>query len=98
MKKTIASLAILASGSLVLAMPRPPDPNAPKPVLKTICLRVAQTAADGSQSLATCDSAHNNQRSNSQLLANGCAEGQASIRTYSEIAISACMPPGMVQL
>lgn len=98
MKKTITALAILASGSMALAIARPIDPNAPRPKLRTICLKVVQTADDGSQSLSTCDSSPNNTRAQVQLQENGCAEGQASMKTYNKIVINACMPPGMVQL
>ena len=97
MKKTIATIAILAAGSVALSMPRPPDPNAPRPVLKTICLKT-YTRDDGSASLANCDSSSNNKRARAELKENGCAEGQSSITTYNNLAIASCMPPGMVQL
>ncbi|MEQ1722484.1 MAG: hypothetical protein ABL930_04865 [Pseudobdellovibrio sp.] len=97
MKKTIAAIALMTSANLAVAMPRPPDPNAPKPVLKTICLKT-YTDNDGSVTLASCDSARNNKVQKKELLANGCAEGQSAIRTYNNIAIGACMPPGVVQL
>lgn len=98
MKKTITALAILASGSMAFAIARPIDPGGPQPKLRTICLKVAQTANDGSQTLSTCDSAPNNTRAQVELLENGCAEGQMSIKTYNRIAMNACMPPGMIQL
>lgn len=102
MKKTIAAIAIIASGtmasSVASAIARPTDPNSPQPKINTVCLRIAGTAADGSVSLSTCDSSANNKRAQARLQDNGCAEGQASIRTYNKVAIAACMPPGMVQL
>lgn len=98
MKKTITALAILASGSMAFAIARPIDPNAPQPKLRNICLKVAQITNDGSLNLSTCDSTPNNTRAQVQLLENGCAEGQASLKTYNKVAINACMPPGMVQL
>lgn len=98
MKKTITALAIIASGSMALAISRPHNPNAPAPKLRTICLKVVQTANDASQVLSSCDSTPNNKMAQVELLENGCAEGQASLKTYNKIAITACMPPGMVQL
>ncbi len=97
MKKTIATLAILASSTVAFSMPQMPDPNAPKPKLRTICLN-SYTARDGSIDLSSCDSSANNRNDGEKLNDNGCADGQASIRTYSKIAISSCMPTGMVQL
>ena len=95
MKKTVAVIAILASTAASQAMPLPPDPNAPKP--KTICLNAYQQQ-DGSVSLGSCDASKNNVILKKQIAQNGCAEGQASITTRNKIAISACMPPGVVQL
>ena len=83
---------------MAFAIARPIDPNAPRPKLRTICLKVAQTANDESQTLSTCDSTPNNNRAQIRLQENGCAEGQASLKTYNNIAINACMPPGMIQL
>lgn len=101
MKKTIAALAIIASGSLTAqvasAIARPTDPSAPRPKISTACLGINQNA-DESVSLSSCDSASNNKRSGVELKQNGCAEGQAAIRTLNKLAISSCMPPGMVQL
>lgn len=97
MKKTIATLAIMTTATIAAAMPRPTDPNAPKPVLKTICL-AQYTNQDGSVSLSNCNSARNNTIKKLEIKENGCAEGQASIRTYENLAIRACLPPGVVQL
>jgi hypothetical protein len=76
-------------------MPMPPDKNAPKP--KTVCLNAYQQQ-DGSISLGSCDAARNNVTLKKEILQNGCAEGQAAITTRNKIAISACLPPGVVQL
>lgn len=95
MKKTVAAIAILASTVASNAMPLPTDPNAPKP--KTVCLNMYQNQ-DGSVSLGSCDAARNNVVLKKQLAQNGCAEGQAAITTRNKIAISACLPPGVVQL
>jgi hypothetical protein len=97
MKKTIAAIALMSSANLAVAMPPRVDPNAPKPVLKTICLKT-YTGNDNSVTLDNCDSSTNNKNEKIKLLDNGCAEDQAAIRTFNEIAIVACMPPGVVQL
>lgn len=98
MKKTIATIAIIASGSVSMAIARPPNPNAPKPVLKTVCLKISNTASDRSQTVGFCDQTNNNKRAQADLLENGCAEGQVAIKTYNQVAISSCMAPGIVQL
>ena len=95
MKKTVAAIAILASAAASQAMPPMPDPNAPKP--KTVCLKMYQNQ-DGSTSLGSCDASRNNIISKARLGQNGCAAEQAAITTRNKIAISACLPPGVVQL
>lgn len=102
MKKTIAAIALVASGtitaSVATALVRPPPPGTPVPKVQTVCLAMSGTANDGSVTLSSCDSANNNLRAKVQLLENGCAEGQAALRTRNKTAVSSCMPPGMVQL
>jgi hypothetical protein len=95
MKKTIASLVILAATSSAHALVpmdlasssssrRTPPP--PKP--RTICLETYQQN-DGSLSAADCDSTQDNIDFGRALKENGCAEGQVSIVTY-DIKVSAC--------
>ena len=101
MKKTIAALAILTVGSMSSALVRPPPPGGklpPKPVLTTVCLKISAVASDRSQTLGFCDQSNNNKRAQADLLENGCAEGQAAIKTYNKVAIGSCMAPGIVQL
>jgi hypothetical protein len=102
MKKTIASLAMLASAvsaTTALAMPQPKDPSAPEPVVKTICMSTYSYNADKSIDLGGCDESPNNVAEKRKIMDNGCAEGQvALISIDDEIKIEACMPPGMAQL
>ena len=94
MKKTIASLAILASAQAALSMPVPRDPNAPQPKINHVCLKTYGTK-DGSK-IATCDASYIND--GKTLLANGCAKDQIELTIVGDSPIMACMPPGMAQL
>ncbi len=92
MKKTIATVALLAASSTTFAMWGGP---VPKPT--TICLDLG-TAADGSKFLGNCDESANNIELKLEIKENGCAASQAAIVTYSKLNIGKCMPPGAVQL
>jgi hypothetical protein len=104
MKKTIATVAILASTSLVqaLAMPEPSRGGAKKagtvePSPHIICIRTS-LAGDKSQMLGSCDETENNIKAKAKLQVNGCAAGQGAISTFANLNIPKCMPAGVVQL
>lgn len=95
MKKTIATIALTASSSAFALMPQPAE-------IKTICLNLYENA-DGATYAGSCDEAANNVIRGDKILANGCAEGQASLTAvkYSQdfdINIRACLPPNVAQL
>lgn len=93
MKKTIASLAILASTQSAVAMIGPHDPNAPQPEINKVCLKT-YSLGDGSK-VGSCDATSINK---GRLLANGCKVGQVAITIVGANPISACLPPGFAQL
>jgi hypothetical protein len=89
MKKTIASVALLASSS-TFALIGP----GPRPEPKTVCLNVYEES-NGVMYAGDCDQTRANQVYKRTILQNGCADGQAAIRSY-DIKIKAC--PTYVQL
>ena len=96
MKKTIASVAMLVSSQAALAMPLPPDPSKPKPVIVTSCIQVYE-GEDGSK-YGGCDQSRNNQIQGLKVGQNGCTSDQVSLQFQDKSPIAACMPPGVVQL
>ena len=92
MKKTIAAAALLVSSASALAIAPPPNGIRPvQPPKRTICLQVVGHMRDGSKSVGTCDMIEENQRFDSQLMANGCARGQVAMRTTNfELDIPMC--------
>jgi hypothetical protein len=97
MKKTIASLAILASTSSAMALIGP-DFGGPRPELKSYCLKTYKES-DYSKSI-DCDATQLNQRAveeGAQVKKNGCLKGQVALVTSVELPISKCMPPGVVE-
>lgn len=95
MKKTIASIAILAASTSAQALISPGQGHRQ---LKTYCLEEGYTQEDGSQSIGNCDASRNNIAEELELKENGCAEGQVSLKTFQDLKIFSCMPPGAVQL
>jgi hypothetical protein len=87
MKKTIASLALLVSAGSAFALVGP-GPNPPQP--KNVCLSVYE-GNQGESYLGDCDLTPNNKKHNVKLLANGCAQGQASLKSF-RIQVPACVP------
>lgn len=96
MKKTITTLAMLASASSASALIAPP--NGQEPQLKTICLDVVAVSKDESLIAGSCDQAANNEYLRKPINANGCADDQVAIKTYGDVVVSSCLPPGAVQL
>lgn len=93
MKKTITSLAILASASSAFALVGPGGPgNHPKP--KNVCLSHS-VGNQGEAYVGDCDQSQMNRLRKLPLLANGCAVNQASLRSL-KVIIPAC--PTFVQL
>lgn len=97
MTKTIASIALLASASTAMAMPRPLPPGTPRPKISNVCLATHQVETDGSL-YGSCDETNNNQSLGRPLLSNGCAQNQVKLTFEGESPIRACLPPGIVQL
>jgi len=98
MKKTITSLALIASAANAYALPMPPRPGQPlppPPVERTICLSQYNTASDGSPFVGGCDESERNQMFGEELLENGCAKHQVAIKTTS-LKIRSC--PSAAQL
>ena len=94
MKKTIASLAILASANANALIA--PYPDNERPEIKTVCLYVHQhTEADGSGYVGSCDETEKNKMSRREILANGCAEGQVAMKV-TKVEVRSC--PTYVQL
>lgn len=94
MKKTIATLALMASTTTsAFAMPMPRDPNEPAPtppVIRTICLNTYEKFKDGSLEVGSCDMVDVNERDeNGKTKKNGCPKGQVAIKT-ADVEISAC--------
>ena len=93
-KKTIAALAITASSAFAL--------TAPPQETKVVCLTVHEDAK-GVMYSGNCDESRNNKQEKLEILANGCAAEQISIRSTSfngkfNVQISSCLPPNVVQL
>jgi hypothetical protein len=95
MKKTIATVALLAASTPSFAIMGPGLGEDVKP--KTICLRLG-SYQDGSKAVSDCDESANNVQLKKTIKANGCAAGQAALVTYDNVNIGLCMPPGVVQL
>jgi hypothetical protein len=93
MKKTVASLAILASASSAFALIGPGDGN-PRPQPKNVCLSLYQ-GERGESYLGDCDNSELNRQRRAPLQANGCAAGQASLRSFS-VRVKSCT--GFAQL
>ncbi len=91
-KKTIASLAILASTTSAFALIGPGGQRLPRP--KTVCLSVHE-GETGELYVGDCDLSEQNRRTRVRLQANGCARNQAALQSYS-VTIKAC--PGFAQL
>jgi hypothetical protein len=95
-KKTIAAIAVTASSISSFALMPPPKAT------KNICLDVRQDAK-GALYAGNCDQTRNNQTSGVELLANGCAVNQISLRATKyveqfDINVRSCLPPNVVQL
>lgn len=82
MNKTIASLAFLVSASAMALVP----PNTPQP--KNVCLSVYE-GNQGEQYLGDCDLTKRNQETGAPLLKNGCAQGQASVKSF-QVRVPVC--------
>lgn len=95
MKKTIATIAMLASTQSFAMLP-PPNPNAPKPVYVTACVTV-YAQKDGAK-YGGCDSSHNNQITGAKLTSSGCTDKQVALQFLDKSPIEACMPAGFAQL
>ncbi len=97
MKKTIATLAILATSNAMAFMPPHGGIN---PVITKVCLGVvAHQQADGQEvRYATCDETDNNLQLKRELLDNECAAGQVALTIRGDSPIKSCLPPGVVQL
>lgn len=95
MKKTIATLAILASASANALMPGPGAHVPERPETKTACIEVYEGYSDGSLITGTCDATMKNEMYSKQLMENGCAKGQAAMQVV-ENQIKSC--PTYVQL
>lgn len=91
MKKTIASLALLASTTSAFALIGPGGQAAPEP--KTYCLSLYESE-DGAY-VGDCDNTQANVRAKRVINANGCADGQAAMQT-TRVQIRSC--PTFVQL
>jgi len=91
MKKTIASLALLASTTSAFALIGPGGQAGPTP--KTYCLSLYESE-DGTY-VGDCDQSKINLRSKRPVNANGCADGQAALQSV-RVVIPAC--PTFVQL
>jgi hypothetical protein len=94
MKKTIASLALLASVSAHGIAPfGPGQKSAPRPQpAKKVCLGLVQHD-DGSYQAGSCDRTEYNGMIGAELLENGCAEEQVAV-----VGISVRSCPTFVQL
>lgn len=90
MKKTIATLAILASAN-AYALRGPGGPEH-----ETVCLKTYKLS-DKSIQAGSCDESRNNASQDRELMENGCAKGQVAVSVEVD-TISSCMPPGAVQL
>lgn len=93
MKKTIATVAMIAASSSSFALMQLPSNQKPT----TLCVQMA-SAQDGSKYIGTCDESDNNVTLKKKIAVNGCAAGQAAIVTYGKLNIGKCMPAGAVQL
>jgi hypothetical protein len=100
MKKTVASLAILASLSTANALVGPGDstsrtPNPkPRPTPVKACLNTYQMA-DGSVVAGECDASEQNKIYGVEILENGCAEEQVAV-SFVGVTVRTC--PTYVQL
>ncbi len=92
MKKTITSLALLASATSAQALI---GPGGPRPVYNTYCLSNYETQ-DGQIYAGDCDLKDQNKRSGVEITETGCAEDQVAIVTVKKLNIKAC--PTFVQL
>jgi hypothetical protein len=97
MKKTIVSLALIASATSAHAlMATDTAGRAQRPVRPTYKVCVSAYAnRDGSISLGSCNKTPENIASRLPIFENGCARGQAAF-TVTEVTIPAC--PSFVQL
>jgi len=96
-KKTIASIAFVASSAFALIGPGPAQS-------KKICLDLFEDAS-GNAIVGTCDQNKNNEILKKTILSNGCAKDQAAMTAYKgtpnsefNVKINACLPPNVVQL
>lgn len=92
MKKTVASLAILASASSAFALIGPGGPGQPRP--RNYCVS-SYHGQNGEAYVGDCDLTQQNLRRQAPLLQNGCAQNQASLRSV-RVRLAAC--PTFVQL
>jgi hypothetical protein len=88
MKKTITAMAVLASAASAQALIGPRGSRTPTPAPNQFCLQV-MTDDDGLQTLEDCDSTRDNARLRRPILANGCAEGQAAMTSFT-VEIPSC--------
>jgi hypothetical protein len=86
-KKTIASLAILASVSTASALTRPIS-RGQVPPPETACLTLSQNE-DGSQQAGKCDMTDRNHKSRAETLESGCTEDQVAV-TIVGVSIKSC--------
>ena len=106
MKKTIASVALLASAASTLAFigPSPVQQQVgdqvssgsmAQPVQKYFCLDLFEDQ-DGSKILGSCDKSSDNIIRNREVDERGCTESQAALAVTQSIHIQAC--PSYMQL
>ena len=104
MKKTIASMALLASATSAMAIVGPINGaqestmigGGKVPTKKVYCLAEYEDQ-DGDVVVSSCDAKARNARfQNADLNKYGCLEGQAAMITYQEVNIPSC--PVFVQL
>lgn len=103
MKKTITLTAMAISASTSFAIIGPPGTGSERQT-KTYCLEMYDVGSS-EYAAGSCDMSANNESSESQIGANGCAPGQISLRTSKRVTdadfpirIRTCLPPNLVQL